>query len=629
MWLTWRQRLDQQSEYRNFAAWPRIDVTLLPKTRRARFLRNQAIVAAALDHQPFKAIAAAHGVDASFVSALMRRALAGDEATDPALTEALLPNRHIRKGQRRLPLSTLAKPRGARGAFDQLLQQVPGLKAGLDATIHAHVKRAAHGQNLKPQALHGTFKRLLAEANWPADTYPYTETDVAYESVRRYLIERIQQEGVRPAPAQQPEPRRPLTETTMFAHVQIDEHTIDVATTLHFEFDGQLFPMRLPRVALLLAVDVSSDAYLAHYLSLTKQCTQDDLLALLHQLHTSWSPLSLATPGLEYKPGAGFPSMLGEPYSSTGVGVFHLDNALMHGALSVRHWMCEVEGATQHYGRPGHPKARNWVEHAFDLLERQLHRFASTSGSHPHDPVKESRTNAKTPPLVTLRALEEAISILLANHNVTPQTRFGHRSPLQVLAAQTQGWLRRLPDHMLSRCNPFIQQDEVPVHWNQREQRRPHINFAYLRYQGAALCHSDLINQYIRIEYDRRDLRTLQAYRLSGVYLGTIYASRSWQRFPHGMTTRKRVMQLTHTDARTRSDPLAGYFAYLLEHKSLPESCLEIVRVYREGDLGRIFMPPIIDGGAPIKPLDLSVAGTRHAIERWHPQRARQRRKPS
>jgi hypothetical protein len=591
MHLSWRERLVQQPELRDFAAWPFLDPDHVPRHHRPQLMRNQRIVALALTGVRHTAIAAEHSVDPSYVSVLLRRSLAGDDAVDPPLTAALVPFARIRVGRRRTPLSKMHDRRGARGAFAQLLESVPNLREQLDKVICAGVRNSRHGQNLTPKSVHAEFLRLLRDAHWPTDTYPFTEEHLGYESMRRYFHRRC--DALRmPKP-----PSRTIRSATpyigAYQEIHIDEQSTDVHTSLHLEHQGRLIALRVARVTLILAVDVATDCYLAAQLCLTQHPTQSDLLALLRQLHAPWQPLTLTTPGLEYKPGACLPSALGEPFARAGIGIIRLDNALMHLGHRVRQYVCEQVGATLALGLPAQPKTRNQVEHAFDVLNDTLHRFRSTTGSSPQDRVREPRRQQRRPPVLTLRALEETISIVLTTHNTDRQTRLFDHSPLDTLRdAMAHQFVPLLPPGRV--VDPFIERRTVPVRWLRHEHRAPHVNFEKSRYQGRALAAPDLVDQDIRVDFDIRDIRVLRAYRLTGEYLGELLAPKSWQHFPHSLTTRKHINRLLTKERLRGDDPVGNYFAYLLANKDKERHALELARVHREISSAMDMTPPAV-----------------------------------
>ncbi|WP_353411364.1 Mu transposase C-terminal domain-containing protein [Pseudoteredinibacter isoporae] len=617
----------QQPQLNDIKQWPLLDATTLPARRRAGYLRNQQMVGMALAGQPLRQVAQQFHRDPSVVSRLLSRCLAGDSEASPPLTRGLIPGEHLQVNRRRAPLGTLTEPRGSQSAFQHLLAVVPGLEKGLQTLIQSSVTPARHGQYLRPQTFHAAFLRLLREAQWPSDHYPYTESSLAYESTRRYLLEQRQARH-RTKPTVPSLMASPSRMALAYAEIQIDEQVVDAAGSVGLELHGDWAPLRLSRVSLLLARDTATDCILGSVISLTTHPSQDDLLALLAQLHTPWEPMVLTTPGLNYAPGAGYPSALGPEYQRAAIGVVRLDNALAHLAARVRDYLCNTLGATLHLGLPGQPKTRNVIEQAFNLLNWQVHRFPSTTGSHPVDPNKEPNRHRKQAPVLSLRTLEEAISVVLTEHNIRPRAHLGHQSPLDLVQHQmAHSLLPLLPPSFPESVTPFLSSRVVTVRQIASEGRPPHVNFEKVRYSGPALQHSQLAGDKVRIEFDHRDIRTLAVYRLTGECLGEIHAPQSWQRFPHSLTTRKHINALKRREGYTSRDPLGGYFDHLLKHRKLPKQSLELVRVYRERET--IAVTSDVGAEAPATaaaPARKTAASTRPRIPAWRPSMVTQRR---
>lgn len=582
MELTWKERLKVQPELMSFESWPYIETNLIPTPKQKQFLRNKRITSKVLTGSSLKIVADEFGVSSSFVSQMLTRCLAGDELTSPSLTKALIPGTRINQGARKVPLSDISKPRGSRGALTHILETVPNLKEQLDAIIIAGVKRERNGQNLTAKFFHKEFLRLLIDANWPKTSYPFDQQCLGYESCRLYLNKRI-------ADIKMPKPRKMrevLTKKTVrkpYQEIQIDAQIQDINTHINLEFNGHNIPLRISRVTLFLATDVATGCRLAYHLCLTKDPTQMDLLSLLEKIHSPWEPLNLKTPSLEYEPEACLPSALGELNQNVSVGMIRLDNALCHMSHLVKDYVCNVMGATLNFGLPAQPKGRNYVEYAFNLLNQHTHRFASTTGSSSHDKLKETEKNLKKPPVISLDAFNEILSVLITHHNVIPQELFGGLRPLDIMKIGMEQFFVPLSFAQINnRANPFVKQKKVNVKWLEHENRMPHISFEGLRYTGNGLNNANVIRREIIIEYDIRDIRYLKAYSSQGDELGLLYASKSWQSFPHSIFTRKRVRKETRRHRILNVDPLAGYFSFLMDNKELPKYATEILRVYKE-----------------------------------------------
>ena len=608
MRLTWRERLTREPALREFSEWPAITPSSLPRAHHKPYIRNQQIVAAALAGTPLKEIAAQHALSAGRISQLLDRCLGGEETQPPALTAGLVPQSNVAPRQRTQPLPTLGSPRGAACAFAALLEAAPGLRAGLDAMIEAKLKDAPYAQRLTPQALHGEFKRRLAELSWPRDRYPYTTVSLAYASVRRYLHQCLGDlERVRQQRRQRPRPALGATAQCLRAlrAVQIDEHVLDLSNRVHLALDGALIPLRLARANVLVAADVDTTCVLGYHLAPCAQPNQQDLLALIEQCVQPWQPRTLVTPGLRYAPGAAFPSGVAAAFPIS-FGTIQLDNAFMHRARSVIELLCAEFGATLSLGVPGKPTTRAIVESVFDYIGRAgTHRVASTTGSYPTDPVKESRDNRKRPPAITFQTLDEALSVLLTEYNVTPRAGLGHASPLALFQYQCQAhFVRFVPPWLARQWRPFIGTKVVWLHWYRNEHRLPHINFHYARYQGPELLRVAGKQTHIQVEYDRRDLRVLRAATLSGEPLGKLVVAAPWQRFPHSLATRQWIHKNAARYRLNARDPLAAYFHWLLEHKGEPATALSLLRVYTEftGDQGEplVFAPTEAVSSSPL-----------------------------
>lgn len=381
---------------------------------------------------------------------------------------------------------------------------------------------------------------------------------------------------------------------------------------------------------MLVAVDVATHCILGYHLALTREPDQQDLLALLANCLAPWEPLALATPGLSYAPGASFPNGLAFDWPIS-FGTVQLDNAMIHHAQAVQRLLVEQMGATLSYGPPGSPTVRQLVESVFNFIsERCTHRAASTTGSSPSDPVKESRRNRRSPPLISVQTVNEALSVMFAEANTTNMEALGNAAPLALFEHHCRShYIRYVPPELTRQWQPMRDTEEVALHWARREGRRPHVNFLYRRYSGPGLAAVAGRVKRIRVKYDRRDLRILHAYTLEGQDLGEIYAPKSWQRFPHSVTTRLWIYRNWRALRFHARDPLSAFFHHLLEHKNQPSSNLSLMRVYTEFTAGLTVplslepaaQPPSTNPSSPYAPHQ----GTSFA---WSTAHANQRRAP-
>ncbi|NKI17982.1 hypothetical protein HCU74_11260 [Spongiibacter sp. KMU-166] len=613
MHLTWRQRLIYQPELLDLKAWPCVDVAALAKNKRALFQRNLQIVTRCLAREKLSDIADDLGLSTSRVSRILDRALGGNGAEPPPLTHGLIPYKPIKnKVQRKIPLPTLAQNSGARAGFQYVLKTCPNLRVSLDRLIRSSIKKRPHGQNLTINAFHQAFLRFLREQHWPQDTYPFTTESLGYESVRKYYHERV-------FALTSPKPKRRLirssfVQTHAFDAVEIDAHTTDVQTSVTLEFNGQTSELPISRVALLLAVDVASDTYLATHLCLRNQISQFDLLTLLALLPGNYRLPAFTVPDLPSVVTPCVPADLTAEMEYAAIGMIKLDNAFAHIAHSVRNDICIRLGASLNLGLPAHPKGRNLVEHAFTHFTELAHRFASTTGSHPRDSRRAKRTKT---PLLSLNAFEQFIAARLAEHNTRPQARLGGVSALEYLRQDlTHRPIRINPKALSPWFSPFNMRGTAIVRHTPGDKRMPHINFLGVRYSPDKPLISSNIRKKINIQYDWRDIRTLNAYSPSGEELGVFRAPLSWQRFPHSVMTRRAITKLQKTHKFTTPDILGGYFDHLLVHKKLPDAARELIRLYREYGIGGSWTAEP-KGIVPAQPSIMSSHTPRRKIKAW------------
>ena len=364
-----------------------------------------------------------------------------------------------------------------------------------------------------------------------------------------------------------------------FQEIHIDEATVDCHGSVAVILHGQMTPHRLARISILLARDIGTGCYLGATIALSTHPNSADILALLEQLIQPWEPMTLTAPGLSYAAQAGFPSAMGEVYVRPSFGILRLDNALAHLSHPVRRMICDHLGATCNFGLPKNPKARAMVEQAFRKLNVDIHRLPSSTGTSPVDPLKEPLKNRKKAPLLSLNALEQALSVLLTEHNLQPMKSMGGVSPMEQTRYQMANHLLPLrAPNPFPGLKPFERQQVVTVRQGFSADA-PRINFEGCQYKGGAIDDFALLNQRVHIIYDIRDIRTLEVTTLNGRHLGTVWAPKTWQRYAHSVSLRKRINALIRAHVLSARDPLGGYFDYTLTHRHLPKEALTLLRI--------------------------------------------------
>lgn len=582
--MSWRERLIREPAWADMSRWPVIDERSLPAARRQGFLRNKRIVARVLATGSCIRVSEALGYSRGYVSQLMKRCLGGDLNEPAPLTRALIPHVRLSAPKRLQDLPQLDQSTGATGAFTALLAQQPSLKAELEAAILEDHRRTPTSQRMTASRLHHIFLRCLREAHWPMTRYPFTSDSRAAESVRRYFKRRQLE-------LQMPKPRKErfigmgasLSAHRALATVQIDEHLMHLHSNIAIQFNDELIELRLKRCTLLLAVDVASQCILGFELRPTTAPNQDDVLALFDRCIAPRAIPAIQTPGFDDLVLPAIPAHLDRPRPMT-FGTVQFDNAWIHHANTVEQFLCTTMGATVSFGLAGQPKTRWLVEHVFDYLEQKLgHRFDSTTGTHPKDPRRESAKNAKKVPPLGFQSLIEAIYLQIATYNHTAMPHLAGQRPLELLDTHLrQHWIRWPRGGLDAGWQPFRSTMTLPVHRSAKERRRPYVQFCYCRYSGNGLLSLSSDETRIVVDFDRRDIRTLNARTLQGRSLGSLEGPRTWQRFAHSYATRSWLYKENRVSRYVESDPITGYFLELLDQKRTPSLAADLLSLYLE-----------------------------------------------
>lgn len=582
MLIKWHERLSESPSLRDINNWPNINIDSLPKNKRKIFLRNKAIVCQILKGERSKDVSNYFCVSKGTVSTILKRCLGGDADISPALTKALTPHRNIIKRARKKAFPTLSENAGCAGCFTKLMTLNPRIGENLDRLLIGDIKNDPKGQNVSVQIAFDEYKRTLAECNWPTDAYPYTTESLGHYSLRSYV--KLRKKEL--ADMQYKHVKNKVVSTfsqisKALLDVEIDEQIVDLNCVITLSLSDTLIPLRLSRVSLLLAIDVATDCILGYHIAYTKSPNQQDMLSLLISSLYPSAPRILSTPFLKPPPGKLFPShYLGE-YKRMTIGTLHLDNALIHKANSVKNYICDYLGGTINLGIPANPNDRNWIEYAFNRVNKLSHRFKSTTGSHVRDPIKETRKNKKNPPVVNLEAFEEALYIALGKHNITPQKRLGSHSPLATFTNQIDNnYVRLHPLEHTKQKSPLHELKSCSIKHSKAENRLPHINFYGVKYSGP--CLTSALDNNVDIYYERLDIRVLKVYNKDGVFLGDICAPKTWMQYRHSIHTRNILLKFNRKNRFHDSDPFAHYFAHLLSEKDKPQKALEIYRMFSE-----------------------------------------------
>lgn len=569
---SWQTRLVQNPELVNVSDWPPIDWDLYSKKERAAILRRQSWVQSVLQGQSIVDVAKSANVAPSTVSKILSRCLGGNDFDPPALTNGLIPYKRTKPYRRQSPLPTLSSNTGHVGAFQQLLDECPGLKDYLNNFLVQSLKQSRSQPNLKPRVFFEAFIKYLQVNNWPFCKYPFTTADLAEESCRKYFHELcadlIQTKSPRHS-------RRKSIVDTIFTDLEIDEHTVDCTSSLLLEYDiegeSKIYPLRLSRFTLVLARDIACKAMFSPYIVLDKHINQEEFrFALQHFLTPTDTLPKLETPGLQYNVGAGFPTTIGYFRDCLPtIQHVHLDNAMVHLSHMTKAFVCGDMGATLHFGRPKVPLARQIVESAFGMLEVDIHTLPNTAGTNPLDPRRESGKKLKHPPVVSLQALVDVIRFLTANYNALHQAGLHNASPLDVMKWQLEHRLiLTLPKERSRNLLRHSRPVRLPVKLPDGSSGSGYVNFHYQKMKGPGLRDPELHGKEVIAMVDDSDLRKFEIFKVDGTHLGWVRSPPTWQQLPYSRSMLTQIYNLVRNSRKLEKASLIGFLEYLLENRN-------------------------------------------------------------
>lgn len=579
-------------ELANPKNWPAIDFDALPPKKRPKTERNWNIVLALSKGMSGKDVAERYNVSESFVSRLWKRCFKKDRNGVYYLTRAIVTRNVLVEPSRRSKAPTKLNDKGNRCAFTNLFVLYPALLLKLQQMIEAYLKKEPWAQNLKPKHLHNALMLFLQQENHSADEYPNNTVSKGSESIRLFYHAEINRQIERNKKARYIT-KKPNIYRRPFREIQVDAQTTDINTKISLQYEDEVFDLRLSRVTLLLAVCVDTSAILAWHLALTRAPTTADLLQLFNNIFARWEPWDLRTPGLQYLPGSGFPSGLVSEVKHVGLNKVSMDNAYAHQSRALIRLVCDDYGGWMNFGPPATPIIRNYVEHAFHIVNQTTHRFASTTGSHPKDPKKETLKNSKKPPLLTLNSFEEVLEVSLAEYNGTPKRRLDGQTPLDAMrrAFKTQP-IRMNFGSKHETVEPFIRKKERTIYCSKRELRRPHVFFLGLKYSSPQFTDRNLGGTKVVVKYDLRDLRKINISKPDGTHLGTLDVQTTHRHRPLSYKTWQEIKKFERDHYSLGRDPIAGLMNYFLENKKTPNIATHLLRVYREIEQdGQVVLP--------------------------------------
>lgn len=575
---------DISPELRETGSWRKVDPTTLDDEDRARFERYMPAVQSYLTHGALKAAAGLAGVSPDALLDQVNRCIRPHPDGGIVGWAGLIRGLRLAGYDRKQPLpESLPEGRGAPGAFKRFLNENFAIKQKLDKLIRNGVGRGpARAAKNTSKSFWVAFVEMLRQTV-PDGQYP-RNTNVR-RSVERYVKEMIETDAQARRTAVGAKTAKAagsvgnglwsfgLTSRAMDL-LQVDAHMADCLGSIEVVGPAGSQWVPISRLWVYAVADEESKAIHGYSASFRQQPVARQIELALEMASKPWVPRNIKMEGIDYKPSAGFPmgSVEGFKFSPAAI---RMDNAMQSFARCIVDRVRRRFGCALSWSAVGAWYHNAVIERFFGILERYgLQRLPTSVGSSPSDPMKVNAAAQAAKLRVTWDELLDILDVTIANYNGKAQPGLGHRSPLEYLRdlydSERQRFTPRplVPPTMLTpRLGISIESHVVRGSLAPGRLKRPYVQVDKATYTNPALAEDfSLLNEPLVIHVHEGDMRTVEAYRKDGTYLGWLTVrERGWRRTPHSRDVRKQINRLRDLRelADCQGDLVEAYLSHL------------------------------------------------------------------
>ena len=554
-----------------------IDWDMVPAEKADRTIRRYETWAAFLREKQAASAADLAGVSKAFVSKVAKLVYEQDDDGNIAGLNALIPYTDRKKHERRkaIPESTPAGY-GYAGAFELLLAR-PYRDSSVEEVLEKFLTRCFKQLNGAPSMpeitmVHRFFKCLIRASGVQRDQYPFDTAEVAYRSVATY-VNRFKVQFYAGKNFRLPNWRTKLGidgQYRIFECSELDEHVCDqwaFAEIHQLELvwtDGVVTRfIKLTRLSIVVEVDRRSHLAIGYRVCERRRNNAEMIVDCLCSGTIPFERPDTPKSRFEFPDEPAFASELGESLHYRGRTSIKMDNDLTHYAKKTEYAASNCHAMELNFGKKGSPKGRGFIEGFFDRLEDLLRLLPGFTGKFPGDERGTRQDKVPVDESLLFDQFCEAIVIILAEHNCTPNSGLGGMSPIQFVE-QNQARDNilayfEIPEERVDAC--YIEFVEVTV---RTKDGCPCFSKFSGDYYGGLL--TEFVGKTLKARIDRRDGRIASVHSLQGELLGDCTYRGPLEHRRHHVDERAMFNRWARKD-RLQRDPDTDSFArYMLEN---------------------------------------------------------------
>lgn len=467
--------------------------------------------------------------------------------------------------------------------FEKLLAKYPSLVEFIKGNYYGNKKYTLE-KNMNKTTLHEKFLRECMRLGIQQHEYPFNTANNAYVSLCTYIRNMEKESPSGAIKRENNDTKQKYLSTGIgtrysanaqvpFSVVQIDGHIIDMQYSVDIpNDDGTSTKVVATRAWLIAVIDVATRCILGYSVSQEFNYNQYDVMEAIKDSIIPKVPMDFTIPGLSYPPNGGFYSTAFPELQNVLFDIIMLDNAKSHLAQNTMNKLIDQLKCTVNFGSVATPETRGIIERFFGSLEtRGFHKSPATTGSNIMDKKRNNPEKAAVYYNISYDQICELIEALIAEYNNTPHSTLFNQSPLEAMhkkiyeAGQWPNCAAKEQLNIIEKLN--YQTANRVVRGRRTNGRHPYVHFMGSEYRGRNLSLTEeYINKQIYIEYNPRDISSIDAYTMEGQFIGTLYAQGEYGVRSNSVKTRKAATKLARErklDKNIFSKPLYEYENYL------------------------------------------------------------------